>query len=842
MQHFRKIILFAMLTAAFQSTSLLAANDTIFLNEGLSLQLIRSMNETIFTSNPVESALAAGTWKSPKAGEKVRFNDTTERIWKTVKANDKGWIVDSVFGGSFIYIQFEAKKSGIMILQLMGNDMVYVNGSPRAGNPYGASDTFMPWENDWNYVTLPVNLKKGKNELLFRCQRGKVKARLYPAPKECYFMKKDFTLPYFLVNQPIDTWGGIALINASATAQNDLLIRAKVGNASWSEQRVSGIQPASIRKVGFRMKAEPITAVGQVSVYLELIRKSGGSEEILDKITIPVTVTSADANHKETFISSIDGSVQYYSVLPPRNYDNKSPVALFLSVHGAAVEAINQTGSYYPKTWGMVVSPTNRRPYGFNWEDWGRLDAMEVLDIAKKKFIIDESRVYLTGHSMGGHGTWHLGAMYPDQFAAIGPSAGWISFWSYRFRGQNIVDTTSMRKMIRRSTNSSETMKFAENYKQHGVYVIHGEIDDNVRIDQAKMMIDRLKEIDHKDYRYHFQPGANHWWDVSDEAGADCVDWAPLFDFFASHVRPLKDKIRQIDFITANPGVSARNNWLVIDAQQKQLDLSEVHILFDPSKQRFSGTTKNVARLAFDLDILPAKDTLRVTLDDQTIANIKIDPKQDQVWLEKTNNTWKVVEEPAENMKNARRYGTFKDAFRNNMVFVFGTKGTAAENLWAFDKARYDAEKFWYQGNGGIEIIADVDFNPEAYAQRSVILYGNRQTNLAWNSLLADSPVQVEKGSVTIDGQKYLGDNLACMFVRPRAGCAAATIGVVSGSGLSGMKLTTRIPYMNPGIGLPDCTVINPEILTKGDQGILMTGFFGLDWSVKSGDFVWNVK
>jgi hypothetical protein len=102
--------------------------------------------------------------------------------------------------------------------------------------------------------------------------------------------------------------------------------------------------------------------------------------------------------------------------------------------------------------------------------------------------------------------------------------------------------------------------------------------------------------------------------------------------------------------------------------------------------------------------------------------------------------------------------------------------------------------------------------------------------------------VQVEKGSVTIDGQKYLGDNLACMFVRPRAGCAAATIGVVSGSGLSGMKLTTRIPYMNPGIGLPDCTVINPEILTKGDQGILMTGFFGLDWSVKSGDFVWNVK
>ena len=40
-------------------------------------------------------------------------------------------------------------------------------------------------------------------------------------------------------------------------------------------------------------------------------------------------------------------------------------------------------------------------------------------------------RTYLTGHSMGGHGTWHLGVTFPDRFAAIAPSAGWISMWSY---------------------------------------------------------------------------------------------------------------------------------------------------------------------------------------------------------------------------------------------------------------------------------------------------------------------------------------------------------------------------------------------------------------------------
>jgi hypothetical protein len=47
---------------------------------------------------------------------------------------------------------------------------------------------------------------------------------------------------------------------------------------------------------------------------------------------------------------------------------------------------------------------------------------------------------------------------------------------------------------------------------------------------------------------------------------------------------------------------------------------------------------------------------------------------------------------------------------------------------------------------------------------------------------------------------------------------------------------------MNPGIGLPDCTILSPEILTNGDSGVLMTGFFGLDWSIENGEFVQSGK
>src|SRR5207249_1249684 len=82
------------------------------------------------------------------------------------------------------------------------------------------------------------------------------------------------------------------------------------------------------------------------------------------------------------------------------------------------VEAQGQADAYASKPWGHLVAPTNRRPFGFDWEDWGRLDALEVLDHAQQLLQTDPQRTYLTGHSMGGHGAWQVGATYPDRFAA----------------------------------------------------------------------------------------------------------------------------------------------------------------------------------------------------------------------------------------------------------------------------------------------------------------------------------------------------------------------------------------------------------------------------------------
>jgi hypothetical protein len=838
-----RVLCLAFLAALCAPAPAVSGQDTLVCREGLALPLPKGYADVIVAPNPVEAALALGAWKVPKAGEAVAWPGRGEETWRTIAADTQGWFSDSVLAGCYVYIPVEMNQRSVMILQAKGNEIVYVNGAPRAGNPYCLKDERESWEPNFDISFLPVMLEKGRNDLLFRCVRERLKASIYPPPKPVFFNPSDATVPDVVLLRNTDAWGSIVVVNATTEPLGDLFIRGTISGNDAIETPVPVIQPLSVRKVGFRLIDAPRVETGATAVEMILLRKERGAETSLDAASIPLRIVPQSANRRETFISAIDGSVQYYGINPASTGNKKKPLALFLSLHGASVEAVNQSGSYGLKTWGHVVAPTNRRPYGFNWEEWGRLDALEVMDTVKARYNIDENRIYLTGHSMGGHGVWHIGSLFPDRFAAIGPSAGWISFWTYRFRGIDLGDTTAARRMIRRATTPSETFLHAPNLAQLGVYVLHGAADDNVPVTEARTMVERLGTF-HKDFVYHEQPGAGHWWDLSDAPGVDCVDWAPMFDFFARHARPGKERIREIRFLTSNPGVSARNNWLTIDAQTRQGELSSVDIRLEPGdfrtgeQARFSGTTENVARLGFDLDVLESPAPIRVELDGQTLGGIPWPDGQHQLWLERRNGVWAVAAPPSPDLKGSRRYGAFKEAFRNRPVFIFGTKGTAEENAWAFDKARYDAEKLWYQGNGSIDVVRDVDFDPAAEPDRNVVLYGNSATNAAWKALLAECPVRVGKARVKIGARAIPGRDLCCIFVRPRRGSATASVGAVSGTSAVGMRLANRLPYLSPGIGLPDCTVFDPRVLSEGDAGVLMTGFFGLDWSVESGEFV----
>ncbi len=802
-------------------------SDKIAVNECLAIRRVGQSGRSAVHTDAIEAEIVSGKWHRPAEGDRVLLPDGTSQAWSRLTPDTNGWFAEGALRGGYAYVPVPVETDCVLLLEASGDNVAYVNGEPRAGDPYA-----------YGYVRLPVSLHRGTNDLLFQSSRGRLKVALGRPTAPVAFDLSDTTFPDLVAGQRMDTCGAVLVVNATTEPQAGLRLRAALAGERATETPVPVIPPLSVRKIGFHWRGQTPPSGDKAGLQLVLLGRERGRRVTLDSTKTDLRIRRPDQTRKETFVSGIDGSVQYWALNPAHPIrPNEPPPALFLSVHGASVEAIGQADAYSPKSWGHIAAPTNRRPYGFDWEDWGRMDALEVLGQAQAELHPDPRRIYLTGHSMGGHGTWQLGALFPDRFAAIGASAGWISFFSYAGE-RRFTNATPVEALLQRATATSETLALETNYLQEGVYILHGSADDNVPVTEARRMTNVLGRF-HHDFQYHEQPGVGHWWDASDEPGADCVDWAPMFDFFAHHIIPTDESLRQVHFTTVNPGVSATCHWLEIEQQIHPLQASAVNVRWDPVKRRFVGTTANVARLAFRLSEIQPGGPLKVELDGQTLDPIPW-PNAGQLWLENQAGQWRVAAEPAPALKGPRRSGPFKDAFRHRMLFVYGTGGTPAENAWAFAKARFDAESFWYRGNGSIDIIPDTAFQSRAEPDRGVVLYGNADSNRAWPALLGDSPVQVRHDAIRIGARTLSGDNQACLLVRPRPGSEVACVGVVSGTGVAGMRLTDRLPYFLSGVAYPDCTVIGPEMLRDGAKGVRAAGFFGNDWSVENGEFAWR--
>jgi hypothetical protein len=65
-------------------------------------------------------------------------------------------------------------------------------------------------------------------------------------------------------------------------------------------------------------------------------------------------------------------------------------------------------------------------------------------------------------------------------------------------------------------------------------------------------------------------------------------------------------------------------------------------------------------------------------------------------------------------------------------------------------------------------------------------------------------------------------------------------VGVVAGTGAAGMRLTNRLRYFVSGVAYPDLLIFGPVTLTEGTSDIRALGYFGLDWSVNTGQIVWR--
>ncbi len=136
------------------------------------------------------------------------------------------------------------------------------------------------------------------------------------------------------------------------------------------------------------------------------------------------------------------GPTHRYQVYVPRDYtsDRQWPVILFL--HGAgergsegmrpAHVGLGRAIRFNPERWPAIAIfpqvPERPRPFEIDdtWAGSSADVAIAALDATASAFSTDSDRVYLTGLSLGGNGTWVLGSRHADRFAALVAVCGFV--------------------------------------------------------------------------------------------------------------------------------------------------------------------------------------------------------------------------------------------------------------------------------------------------------------------------------------------------------------------------------------------------------------------------------
>jgi predicted esterase len=160
-------------------------------------------------------------------------------------------------------------------------------------------------------------------------------------------------------------------------------------------------------------------------------------ESLLDDLEAghdPFTTRSGDM--RLAFRSAIDGELQPYRIFLPEGWQSRGALPVLVALHGATGDENTYFDRYLEVKTGhntfkklgqehgfLLAAPNGRGPFGMYAGDSER-DVLEMLDRVELLFPTDRRATFLTGHSMGGMGTWNLGFRYKERFAALAPVAG----------------------------------------------------------------------------------------------------------------------------------------------------------------------------------------------------------------------------------------------------------------------------------------------------------------------------------------------------------------------------------------------------------------------------------
>lgn len=546
------------------------------------------------------------------------------------------------------------------------------------------------------------------------------------------------------------------------------------------------------------------------------------------------------ADQKGSFLrgyySDIEGSLQGYAVHAPNEYEPSKPYSLVINLHGydpgfAAWHENQFLPSFMPfateKGRYIVANPFGRG--NTMYQNIGENDVLAVLAEVKRLYSIDEKRIYLTGGSMGGAGTWNVGLAFPDKFAALAPIMGptEYAFWT----GLDTTDLSPERKFILAKRSA---LSYAENASNLPMLCNHGVKDDIVPIAQSRKIVKRLKALGY-DITYTEHPEAMH-------GGFDPQMDYDIYNWFEDKKRD--EFPRRVVYKTA----SLKHNrayWVEIDRFADVMEFAKIEAeIID--RRMIQVRTDNVSEFSLHLNenLVDVAQSIKISVNDEPSfavsvsggGMIRFGAKQ------KKNGAiagWAVLlaSEKVAFAKTENLCGPILDAYNSGFMLVAGTSGSKMETKINMQEAEAFSEQWEAWQHVPCRLKKDSEITEDDIAQFNLVLFGGPNANSVTKKIEANLPIRLEKKAVIVGEKKYRGQNAGAVFIYPNPLNQQRNVVVNAGNSWQAMDGIAR------RIGSEFDYIVYDERTTginyhQGNMTVdgspLLCGFFDKDWQVNA--------
>ncbi len=294
---------------------------------------------------------------------------------------------------------------------------------------------------------------------------------------------------------------GIASLFAEAKERSTKL-EAKLRDAK-KDNLLAALPSAQYRIRLFDMASASEINFDRINFSSELKEAVGFLDEI-EAGRDPFAARRGDM--RKAYQSKVDDTFQPYRIYVPTYYDGSKPFPLIIALHGMGGDENSYFDQYLQgafkveaeKRGYIVACPKGRQPASM-YLGAAERDVIDVLEEVRRAYRIDADRIYMTGHSMGGYGTWSVAMNHPEVFAALAPVAG----------GGNPAGMSKIAHIPQ--------------------LVVHGDDDKTVPVERSRVMVDAAKKLS-IEVKYLEIAGGDH---VS-VAARTFID---VYDFFDKHKR-----------------------------------------------------------------------------------------------------------------------------------------------------------------------------------------------------------------------------------------------------------------------------------------------------------------